>query len=185
MAVACVIAGDIGIEKVSNPWGGLIMFDNLISDAFTLVWLMAIMYTTKLLDGVDGLVGGVSAIGGLIIFLFTATTRYFQPDIALAAIVFAGACGGFLIRNRHPAKIFLGESGSLFMGYTLGVLSIISGGKIAIALLILGLPILDVGWTIIRRLLERKNPFKTSDRKHLHHRFLDLGMSQKKTSLLY
>jgi UDP-GlcNAc:undecaprenyl-phosphate/decaprenyl-phosphate GlcNAc-1-phosphate transferase len=185
LAVACVIIGGIGIEKISNPFGGLLMFGNMVSDAFTVVWLMAIMYTTKLLDGVDGLVSGVSVIGGLIIFLFTATTRYFQPDIAMAAIIFAGACGGFLIRNWHPAKIFLGEGGSLFMGYVLGVLSIISGGKIAIALLVLGLPILDVAWTIVRRTLNGKNPFKTSDRKHLHHRFLDLGLSQRKTSLLY
>ncbi len=185
LAVACVIAGGIGIEKVSNPFGGLVMFSDVLSDVFTVIWLMTIMYTTKLLDGVDGLVSGISVIGGLIIFLFTATTRYYQPDIALASIVFAGACAGFLIRNWNPAKIFLGESGSLLMGYALGVLSIISGGKIAIALLVLGLPILDVAWTIVRRLSEGKNPFKTSDKKHLHHRFLSLGLSQKKTALLY
>ncbi len=185
LSVFCVVIGGIGINKISNPLGGLVFLNGILSDMFTVVWLMAIMYTTKLLDGVDGLVSGVSAIGGLIIFLFTATTHYYQPDIALASIIFAAACAGFLIRNWNPAKIFLGEGGSLFMGYVLGVLSIISGGKIAIALLVLGLPMLDVAWTIIRRLYSGKNPFKTSDRRHLHHRFLDLGLSQKKTAMLY
>ena len=128
------------------------------------------MYTTKLLDGVDGLVSGLGVIGGFVIFLFTATTNYFQPDIALASAIFGGASLGFLIFNWHPAKIFLGEGGSLLIGYILGVLAIISGGKIAIALLILGIPILDVLWTIIRRLLKKQNPFKFSDKLHLHHR---------------
>lgn len=185
LAIACVITGGIGIEKISNPLGGLVFFNDFLSNVFTTAWLMVMMYTTKLLDGVDGLVAGIATIGGLIIFLFTITTHYYQPDIALAAITFAASCAGFLTLNWHPAKIFLGESGSLLVGYVLGVMSIISGGKIAIALLILGLPLLDMGWTIIRRSVVGKNPFKSSDRKHLHHRFLDMGLSQKKTALLF
>ncbi len=185
LAVICVLIGDIGIEKIGNPFGGLLFFNSVLSDVLTVVWLMLMMYTTKLLDGVDGLVTGVSVIGGFTIFLFTATTKYSQPDIALASIALAGAGIGFLIRNWNPAKIFLGESGSLFFGYSLGVLSIISGGKIAIALLVLGLPLLDVVWTILRRLLAGNNPFKASDKKHLHHRFMELGLSQRKTALLF
>ena len=185
LAIACVVIGGIGIEKISNPFGGLLLFSNFLSNVFTVAWLLVMMYTTKLLDGVDGLVAGIASIGGLTIFLFTVTTRYYQPDIALASIVFAGACLGFLTLNWNPAKIFLGEAGSLLLGYVIGVLSIISGGKIAIALLVLGLPILDVVWTIIRRLLVGKNPFKSPDKKHLHHRFLEMGLSQKKTVLLF
>jgi predicted adenine nucleotide alpha hydrolase (AANH) superfamily ATPase len=143
------------------------------------------MYTTKLLDGVDGLVTGISAIGALIIFLFTSTTRYYQPDLAFASLVLAGACLGFLIFNFNPAKIFLGEGGSLFLGYALGVLAIISGGKIAIALLVMGIPILDVAWTILRRLAKGKNPFRAADRQHLHHRLLDSGLSPKLTVLVF
>jgi UDP-GlcNAc:undecaprenyl-phosphate GlcNAc-1-phosphate transferase len=201
LAAILVVAGGVGIEKVSNPFGGLIHLSDikfpmiffggfwhyfvLIADSFTIIWLMGMMYTTKLLDAVDGLVTGVTSIGALIIFLFTMTTKYFQPDIGIAALLLSGSCLGFLILNWHPAKIFLGESGSLFTGYILGVLAIISGGKIAIALLILGIPILDVLWTITRRLISGKNPFRFSDRMHLHHRILNLGIGPKKTVLIY
>lgn len=191
IAAVCVIVGGVSIEKISDPAGGFIYLDSYrllffsVSDLIIFVWLMGMMYTTKLLDGLDGLVTGVSGIGASVIFLFTMTTRYFQPDIGLASLVLAAACFGFLVFNWSPAKIFLGEGGSLFLGFALGVLSIISGGKIAIALLIMGIPILDAAWTIIRRLIQGKNPFKFSDRKHLHHRLLDLGWSQKQAVLFF
>lgn len=187
LAVAAVIAGGVEIAKITNPFGGFIDLHSwvFISPLLIGLWLLGMMYTTKLLDGVDGLVSGISAIGGLIIFLFTLTTRYYQPDIAFAAILLTGTVSGFLIFNWHPAKIFLGEGGSLLLGYILGVLAIISGGKIAIALLVMGVPILDVAWTIIRRLWAGQNPFKFSDRKHLHHRLLALGLSQRKTVLVF
>ena len=143
------------------------------------------MYTTKLLDGIDALVTGVTMIGALIIFCFTITEKYYQSDIALASLVLAAACLGFLIFNWHPASIFLGEGGSLFLGYALGVLAIISGGKIAIALLVMGIPILDVAWTIIRRLKKGKNPFKFSDREHLHFKILDSGLGERWTVAVY
>jgi len=187
LAILLVILGGVEIEKITNPFGGFINFQNIIwlSPVLILVWLLGMMYTTKLLDGVDGLVTGIGAIGSFIIFLFTLTTKYYQPDIALAALILTGAALGFLVFNFHPAKIFLGEGGSLFIGYALGVLAIISGGKIAIALLIMGIPILDVLWTIIRRLLTGKNPFKFADKKHLHHRLLNLGLSQKQTVFVF
>jgi len=187
LAVLAVIAGGVEIAKITNPFGGFFDLRALafISPLLIAPWLLGMMYTTKLLDGVDGLVSGVSAIGGFIIFLFTLTTRYYQPDIAFAAILLAGTVSGFLIFNWHPAKIFLGEGGSLLLGYILGVLAVISGGKIAIALLIMGLPILDVVWTIIRRLASGHNPFRLADRRHLHHRFLDLGLGQRQTVLIF
>jgi UDP-GlcNAc:undecaprenyl-phosphate GlcNAc-1-phosphate transferase len=185
LAIACVLAGGIGIGKITNPLGGFLYFSVGTSAAFTVIWLLVMMYTTKLLDGLDGLVTGISSIGGLIIFLFTISSKYFQPDIAIAAIIFAAACFGFLVFNWYPAKIFLGEGGSLFLGYVLGVLSIISGGKIAIALLVLGLPLLDFVWTILRRAARGKNPFRSADRAHLHYRLLDLGIGQRKTVLIF
>lgn len=185
LAVLCVVLGGVEIEKITNPNGGFIFIPALISAVLIGVWLLGMMYTTKLLDGVDGLVSGVSAIGSLVIFLFTTTTQYHQPDIALAAIILAGSILGFWVFNFNPAKIFLGEGGSLFLGYILGVLAIISGGKIAIALLIMGVPILDVLWTIVRRTISGKNPFKFADRKHLHHRLLDFGLNQKQTVLVF
>ncbi len=201
IAAFSVVAGGVGIEKVTNPFGGLFFLDQLkfpvffwnekwhyfvlIADSFTIIWLLGMMYTTKLLDALDGLVAGVTAIGSFIIFLFTTTTKYFQPDIALASLVLSAVCLGFLVFNWHPARIFLGESGSLLLGFLLGVLSIISGGKIAIALLVMGIPILDVVWTILRRLWAGKNPFRFADRLHLHHRIFDLGIGQRKTVLIY
>ncbi|NLZ74503.1 hypothetical protein GX917_01175 [Candidatus Falkowbacteria bacterium] len=188
LAIAVVILGGVEIEKITNPFtGGYIDLNSLaiISPLLIAFWLLGMMYTTKLLDGVDGLVTGITAIGGFVIFLFTTTTRYFQPDIAFASILLTGTALGFLIFNWHPAKIFLGEGGSLLLGYILGVLAIISGGKIAIALLIMGIPILDVFWTILRRLINKQNPFKSADKKHLHHRLLDLGLGQRGTVLLF
>lgn len=185
LAVVMVILGGIEIARLSFPFGGIINLGSYISIFLLVFWLLGMMYTTKLLDGVDGLVSGIGVIASFIIFLFTLTANYYQPDIAFAAIVFCGAISGFLILNWNPAKIFLGEGGSLLIGYVLAVLSIISGSKIAMALLIMGIPILDVFWTILRRLLKGKNPFKFSDKKHLHHRLLGLGLSQKQTVLVF
>lgn len=201
LAALVVVVSGVGIDKVTAPGGGYLylntwsfplfswfgqtIYFNLISDTFTILWLLGMTYTTKLLDGVDGLVGSVTGVGSLVIFLFTTTTRWFQPDIAFASLILCAACIGFLILNWHPAKIFLGEAGSLFLGFMLGVLSIISGGKIAIALLIMGIPVLDVGWTIIRRLLKKKNPFRFADRQHLHFRLLDAGLSPQQTVAVF
>jgi len=186
LAVISVIVGGVEITRISNPFGSqLLLLSSVIGSLLIFLWLMGMMYTTKLLDGVDGLVGGITIIGALIIFLFTSTTRYFQSDIAFAAMILVAASIGFLIFNFNPAKIFLGEGGSLFMGYILGVLAIISGGKIAIALLVMGIPILDVAWTIIRRLAQGKNPLRFADRAHLHHKLLDLGIGPKKTVFIF
>ncbi|HPT08326.1 MAG TPA: epoxyqueuosine reductase QueH [bacterium] len=185
LAAVSVIMGGVSIEKISNPLGGFINFSFGLSAIIIFLWLLGITYTTKLLDGLDGLATGVSAIGGLIIFLFTISDKYFQPDIAVASLIFSVVLIGFLIFNFNPAKIFLGESGSLLIGYILGVLAIISGGKIAIALLVIGLPALDVLWTIIRRLISGQNPFRSSDRKHLHHRLIDMGLNQKQAVLFF
>lgn len=185
LASIAVIVGGVDIEKITNPFGGYFFISSSLSFVIIFFWLLGMMYTTKILDGLDGLVGGVVMIGALIIYLFTMSEKYFQPDVGFASIALSGVCAGFLILNWHPAKIFLGESGSLFLGFILGVLAIISGGKIAIALLVMALPIMDVIWTIIRRLRAGKNPFKFADRRHLHHRLLDLGLGQRKTVLIY
>lgn len=201
LAAIILIVGGVGIERVTNPFGGLLYLDawqipiltiygqtyffSAIADSFTILWVIGMIYTTKLLDGVDGLVSGLGVIASVIIFLFTLSTKYFQPDISLAAIILAGAILGFLWYNWHPAKIFLGESGSMLIGFLLGVLSIISGGKIAIALLIMGIPIMDVAWTIVRRVIQGHNPFKTADRQHLHYKLLDSGLGVRQTVIVF
>lgn len=184
LAIVSLLLGGVQIEKITNPLGGYFYLGSL-SAVIIVFWLLGMMYTTKLLDGLDGLVSGLTAIGSFIIFLFTLSPKYFQPDIGLAALVLAAASLGFLFFNWHPARVFLGEGGSLFLGYALGVLAIISGGKIAIALLVMGLPILDVAWTILRRLAAGQNPFKFADRKHLHFRLLETGLTVRKAVVLF
>ena len=194
LATLIIIVSGIGINHVRNPFGGIISFENwdfilfwwqgmpykitLLADLFTLIWLLGMMYTTKLLDGLDGLVSGITVIGSLIIFGISVSNNVAQYNTGLIALMLAGAFLGFLIFNFHPAKIFLGESGSLFAGLMLGVLAIISGSKVATTLLIMGIPILDVIWVIGRRLFNKK-AVSLADRKHLHFRLLDIGLSQR------
>lgn len=195
LAVLIVIASGIGVRLVTNPFGGVIslaLWEHVLfwfhgvgyrftfpADILTFVWLMGMIYTTKLLDGLDGLVSGISVIGALMIFFLATTTAYFQPEVGMLSIIVAGAFIGFLIWNWNPARIFLGTGGSTLAGFLLGTLAIISGGKIATALLVVGVPVLDAIWVIARRVLwERKSP-ATADGKHLHFRLLDAGFSQR------
>jgi len=142
------------------------------------------MYTTKLLDGLDGLVSGITVVGSFIIFGVAMSKNVAQPNTALLALILGGAFLGFLIFNWRPAKIFLGEGGSLFAGLILGTLAIISGSKIATTLLIMGIPILDVVWVIGRRFFN-KRAVSLGDRKHLHFRLLDAGFSHQRAVIFY
>jgi len=200
LATIIIIMVGVGVKVITNPAGGLLDLEFLkieilrfggvpyyftvVADIFTFLWLMGMMYTTKLLDGLDGLASGIGVIGSLIIFGLTQFTPFYQPTVGLLALVLAGAAAGFLWWNWHPAKIFLGEGGSLYIGFVLGVLSIISGAKIATALLVMGIPILDVAWVIIRRLFWDKKKITQGDNKHLHYRLLDIGLSHRQAVLL-
>lgn len=199
-AVVVAIFAGIGIPFITNPFGGVLDLTGvqwtiftwhgtpyhltLWADVFTLVWLLGATYTTKILDGLDGLVSGLGVLGSLIVFLLTLRPEVSQSGVGMLALSLTGAAAGFLIWNWHPARIFLGESGSLYIGFMLGVLAIISGGKIATALLILGLPILDVVWVILQRLRAHRSPFTTSDRLHLHFRLLDAGLSVRQSVIV-
>jgi len=197
LAATIVLAFGVGVRFITNPFGGVLRLDQFSAGAglglwlifpanlITFFWLLGTMYTTKILDGLDGLVAGIAAIGATLIFLFTTFTKYLQPDVALMAVIFAGAAGGFLIWNFYPAKIFLGEGGSIFAGFMLGVLAVISGGKIAIALLVIGLPALDLVWIICRRIFWEKHSPASADRKHLHFRLLDLGLTPRQAVLCF
>jgi UDP-GlcNAc:undecaprenyl-phosphate GlcNAc-1-phosphate transferase len=186
LAAACAVAFGIEIDKLTNPFGGVIVLLPWQSDAIVFVWLLVVMYVTKFLDGLDGLSASVSGTGALMVMLLALTPAYFQPDVALLAAVALGSLLGFLVHNFHPAKIFLGEGGSTFVGFLLGTLAVISGGKLATALLVIGIPLLDTAWVILRRLREGgpSRIFK-ADRLHLHHRLLDLGWGQRRIVLTY
>lgn len=194
-AVLALIAFGIGVHSVSSPltgapiplnqWNillfwyqGLPRYLTLPSDIVTFVWLFGTMYTTKLLDGMDGLVSGITVIGASVIGIVSLFFFVNEPT-AILSFLTAGAFAGFLVLNYHPAKIFLGEAGSTIAGFLLGTLALISGAKFAIAMLVLGIPILDTVWVIVRRIvIERRSPF-VGDRKHLHFRMLDVGFSQR------
>lgn len=178
IAVAIVAAAGIGISKITNPLGGVIRLVPWVTVAFTVAWLLGTTYTMKLLDGLDGLVSGITAIGALLITALSLTSRYYQPDVAVVALALAGACIGFLAFNFHPARIFLGEGGSTLCGFLLGILAIISGGKVATALLVMGIPVVDVALVIGQRLF-RRGRVTRGDRSHLHFRLLDLGFSHR------
>lgn len=195
LAALVIIVSGIGIPYITNPLGGTLYLDTvrialfqigdipyhftLWADLLAFSWLLAMVYTTKLLDGLDGLVPGIGAIGSFVIFALSLTRTVAQPETALVSLILGGALLGFLVFSFHPARIFLGEGGSAFVGFMLGVLAIISGAKIATALLIMGIPLLDVVWVILRRVLrEKKSPF-WADKKHLHFRLLDIGLSHR------
>jgi UDP-GlcNAc:undecaprenyl-phosphate/decaprenyl-phosphate GlcNAc-1-phosphate transferase len=179
VASLIVIAAGIGVSKLTNPLGGVLILAAPLSGLIIFPYLMGTTYATKLFDGLDGLVTGVTAIGSLLIMALALTAKYHQPDVALVAIIAAGAFIGFLPWNFHPAKIFLGEGGAMFAGYLLGVLSIISGAKIAVVLMALGVAVVDAAWVILRRVLWEKKSFASGDRKHLHFRLLDAGLSHR------
>jgi UDP-GlcNAc:undecaprenyl-phosphate GlcNAc-1-phosphate transferase len=179
----------IGITSLTNPFGGTIpLWGKLLgipaSALFVWVWIMGMTYTTKLLDGLDGLAAGVSLIGGLVMFALSLTDKINQPVTATLAIIFVGALAGYLIYAFNPASIFLGEGGSTFLGFFLAVLSVLTGAKIATAVLVMGIPILDVGWAILRRLMRGRSPF-SADREHLHFLLLDAGLSQRQAVLVF
>jgi len=150
-------------------------------DLLTIFWIVLLINTFNFLDGLDGLSSGIAAItSGVIFFLSLALG---QDANALLALLITGVCLGFLPWNFNPAKIFLGDSGSMSLGFLIGVLSIISGGKLATAFLVLGLPVLDVGWVVLRRLFSGVSPF-AADKKHLHHRLLTAGLSQRQAVIV-
>ncbi len=186
LASLTVILFGVEVDKLSNPFGDVLILESWQSNILVFIWLMVVMYTTKFLDGLDGLATSVSSVGVIMVMLLSLSVAYYQPDVALLSAISLGAFMGFLFWNFHPATIFLGEGGSTFVGFLLGVLAVISGGKLATALLVLGIPLLDVIWVVLRRMKTGgvKQAFK-GDRKHLHHRLYDLGLSQRAIVYLY
>lgn len=199
VAAGVVVAFGVEVGIIRNPFGGpLIHLDIwqipfqvfghtynfvVIADLLAMVWIVAMINILNFLDGLDGLAGGVSFIGFGILFLVCLLPEVNQISTAVLCLILAGAVFGFLPHNFHPAKIFMGDSGSMFLGFMLAVISMISGGKVAALVLVLGFPILDALWVVFRRLFYRKSPF-TADKKHLHHRFLAVGLTQRQTVLV-
>ena len=195
VAVIIIIASGIGIDTITNPfgnpidlnsvyipiltWNDIVYHFSFWSDLLTLIWIVGIMNILNFVDGVDGLAGGVSIIAALTIFMLSLAATVSQPQTAMIAIILAGSALGFLVWNFPPAKIFMGDTGSMFLGFILGVLTLISGGKLATVFLVMGFPIIDGLLVVGRRIRRRENPFTTPDKTHLHHRFLKAGFNSR------
>jgi UDP-GlcNAc:undecaprenyl-phosphate GlcNAc-1-phosphate transferase len=182
-AVALVaIAFDIIVERVTLPIVGLTIFPDWITYPLTIFWVMGMINTVNWLDGLDGLAAGVAAIASLLFAIHAY--RLGQSIVALFPLALAAACLGFLPFNFQPARIFMGSSGSMVLGFALASLSILAPAKVATTLLVLGIPIVDVAWLIIERWRRRGAPTRAG-RDHLHYRLLDLGLSQRQIVSLY
>ncbi len=148
----------------------------------TVVWIVAVTNSVNLIDGLDGLADGVSTIGALTMLIIALMMRDLEIAVITAALV--GACVGFIPYNRNPAKIFMGDTGSTFLGYMLATVSVIGLFKFyavisfIVPFIILGFPIFDTASAFTRRILKGQNPMK-ADRSHTHHKLIDMGMNQK------
>jgi UDP-GlcNAc:undecaprenyl-phosphate GlcNAc-1-phosphate transferase len=135
------------------------------------------------IDGLDGLSTGIAVIAAVALGVISLGVGVVQPFVAMLCFVLAGALLGFLRWNFHPATIFQGTAGVMFMGYVLAVLSILGFAKVVVAMLVLAVPIIDTFWVIVRRVSTGRSPF-SPDRGHIHHRLLDVGLSHRATVLL-
>ncbi|MDP3992879.1 MAG: MraY family glycosyltransferase [bacterium] len=182
--VAAIIITSFGIliPTLSNPFGQQIIIGGY-SSILVIVWLVVISNVINWLDSIDGVAGGVSSITLMILFLLSISAAINQPSNAMLAIVGFGATLGFLFYNLR-GKVFLGDTGSMFLGFLIGVLAIISGGKVATVFLVLAIPFLDALVVFISRIIHRQSPF-LADRRHLTHRLLDRGYSKRTILLIF
>ncbi|MDD4583733.1 MAG: MraY family glycosyltransferase, partial [Eubacteriales bacterium] len=185
---ACILyAFSVRISFVSDPFGdGLIEFPWVISLLVTVIWIVGITNTINLIDGLDGLAAGVAFIATLVIaYIAYIHGRY---EICMAFMALAGSCLGFLPYNFHPAKVFMGDGGALYLGFMIASISVMSPMKSAtviatiLPIFVLALPIFDTAFAIFRRWINGK-PIMEADKGHLHHLIMNVGMGQKRTVL--
>lgn len=202
LAAVLVVLSGIGIPYITNPFGGIIYLDtwqikfNLLGlhslvvwqDLFALFWIVWCLNMVNWSKGVDGQMPGFVAIAAIVIgilsFRFIKSGDLTQWIPSTLAFITAGAFLGFLPFNFYPQKIMPGYSGGSLAGYMLAVLAILSSAKVGTAILVLGVPLIDAVYAIIRRLTRGQSPF-WGDREHFHHRLLDLGWGRRKIAFFY
>ena len=185
---ACVVAGSgLLFSSIHNPFGeGYIEF-GWVAYPLTVFYLVAFANVINLIDGLDGLAAGITGISAIIILLFAVLTGRF--DAALFSVILVGVCAGFLKSNFFPASIFMGDSGALLLGFSLGVISLFAVARSAlfvsllVPILAAGVPILDTFFAIVRRKREHR-PIDEADKGHIHHRLMRAGFSQRATVLI-
>lgn len=189
MAAGIIVCFGITIDSV-NLFGKTVELGNM-TYPITILWILAMTNAVNLIDGLDGLSCGVSAISGLSILI----SSFFMPSTPMFAVILnaalTGACLGFLPFNFNPAKIFMGDTGSMFLGFSLSVISILGVFKASavfafwLPFISFALPLFDTFFAFTRRILKGRNPF-SADRGHIHHRLIDLGFNQKQSvTVLY
>jgi UDP-GlcNAc:undecaprenyl-phosphate/decaprenyl-phosphate GlcNAc-1-phosphate transferase len=180
-AGAVAIGFGVNVDRFTFPGFGSQELPDWFSGPATLVWIVAIMNMVNFLDGLDGLAAGICAIAGSTFAVIGLSLG--APDAALLAAIVAGACFGFLHHNFYPARIFMGDSGALLLGFLLATLAVEGLVKTAalatlvLPLLVLAIPIIDTSFVVAKRMKYRQ-PLYEADRTHLHHRFLNIGFSQ-------
>jgi UDP-GlcNAc:undecaprenyl-phosphate GlcNAc-1-phosphate transferase len=189
VAALLALAGGYGLAGFTNPLTGGFVPLGLAGGAVTVVWIVAIANAFNLIDGLDGLAAGVGLIASIALFLIAVFEA--RPDAAALWAVLGGALAGFLVYNFNPASIFLGDSGSLFLGYLVAVLAIesLEKGPTAVVvlapILALGLPIMDVVLTVLRRTAAGGlRGVIEADRAHIHHRLVDDGLTHRRAVLV-
>lgn len=187
LAAAILIPFGLGTQFVTNPFTGRTVPAGPWGTLLTVAWVLVVVNIINIIDGVDGLAAGIVAIAGTTLCL-TAFHKADTPAILLAAAL-VGTAMGFLRHNFNPARIFMGDSGSMFLGYVLGGVSVMGLYKsytlisLSVPMLALGVPIVDTAFAVIRRFRGRR-PIYLPDREHLHHRLLDRGLTQRQTVFL-
>ena len=185
-AMVLVVGFDVRIDFITDPLGDFIYLE-LFAIPATIFWIVGLTNTVNLIDGLDGLAAGVSSIAAITIFLVAMEEGI--PFVAMVTAALAGAAVGFLYYNFNPARIFMGDTGSMFLGFMLAGISVVGAVKSAatialiVPILALGLPILDTTFAIVRRMRNHRPIFKP-DKGHLHHRLLAHGFTQKQAVLL-
>lgn len=200
-AAMIVVASGIGIAFITNPLGGVIdlstpqiplfLFGKLrtiwvVADLLAVIWIVWTMNMVNWAKGLDGQLPGIVVVAALTIAIlsFRFTGDVTQWEVSVLAAITAGAYIGFLPWNFFPQKIMPGYGGGAIAGFLLAVMSILSGAKLATMILVLGVPMIDAGYTIIRRVAAGKSPV-WGDRGHLHHKLLDIGWGKRRVAVFY
>jgi len=185
-AAAIAVGFGIWVNRFTFPFIGIHVLPWWVGGTLTVVWIVAIMNMFNFLDGMDGLAAGVAAIAGVTFSVIALSLE--KPDAAVISAIVFGACLGFLRHNFYPARVFMGDSGALLLGYVLAVVSVLGLLKTAATvalffpLLVLAVPIADTTFVVLRRLKHGESPF-VGDQAHLHHRFLRRGFSQPRAAV--
>ena len=184
IAALFLVLSGVGINFITNPIGGILILNTFpyLPEILSLLWIVWVMNMINWSKGVDGQMPGIVTVSAFILGLLSIKLNL--PEVAKLSFITSGTSLGLLIFNWHPAKIFPGFSGSTILGFMIAVLAILSGAKLATALLVLLIPATDFVYTFLRRIIQRKSPV-WGDKGHLHHKLLEQGFSHQQISLFY